>query len=92
MINLESFQEYIRDTSSPNIANLCLEAAKSKAYTAGVEVMESNPHYELFIYALAGYWYDNRSLMDIGEDSKDIQNMINSFVLELRHARDVRLI
>lgn len=54
--------------------------------------MESNPHYELFIYALAGYWYDNRSLMDIGEDSKDIQNMINSFVLELRHARDVRLI
>lgn len=85
MVNIDSFQAYIRDTSDTEIARLCLDAAKQKAASADVkEPEDDNAHYELFIYALAAYWYDNRGLVDIGGDSQAVQNMINTFVLELR--------
>jgi hypothetical protein len=82
MVTLEEFKEYIHDDSP--IAKLCFEAAKQKAKTAGVPEFKNNAQYDMFILALGGYWYDNRSLMDIGGDNTAVQNMINAFVLELR--------
>lgn len=63
----------------------CLSAARSKARSAGIPDYQENAQYNLFLYALAAMYYDNRGMGQVGtEDSA--QRMINSFVLELRHA------
>lgn len=89
MVAMEEFCKYIHTDDSDTTARLCLCAAQAKAKTAGIPTFENNAQYDLFIYALAGYWYDNRSLMDIGGTDEATQRMINSFVLELRYAEDV---
>lgn len=66
-----------------------LNAAKSKARAAGVPVFENNAQYDLFILALAAMYYDNRGMtFDNTQNEQAAQNMINSFVLELRYAQE----
>lgn len=86
MASIEEFCRYIHTDTSDLTAHLCLRAARAKARAAGVPDFKHNAQYDLFLYALAGYWYDNRSLMDIGGFSEDTQRMINTFVQELRYA------
>ncbi len=88
MATIEEFCKYIHADASDTTARLCLNAAQAKARTAGIPDYSDNAQYDLFLYALAGYWYDNRSLMDIGGTDEATQRMINSFVLELRYAED----
>ena len=88
MATLKEFCGYIHAEESDITARLCLRAAQAKARAAGVPDFEDNAQYDLFLYALAGYWYDNRSLMDIGGTSEDTQRMINAFVQELRYVEE----
>lgn len=73
-------------------AGLCVNAAKSKLHDAGVPDFQNNAHYDLAVYAIAGYFYDNRGLTVSGSYKmgtvEAAQGMINSFVLELRGAKD----
>ena len=74
------------------IADLALAAAIDKATGAGVPQFTNNAHYDLFILALAGAWYDHRSLAPPGSASmagtEAMQRLVNQFVLELRYAKD----
>ena len=63
-----------------------LDAARSKARAAGIPDYEHNAQYDLFILALAAMYYDNRGMGTPLADPVKAQNMINAFVLELRHA------
>lgn len=63
-----------------------LDAARSKARAAGIPDYEHNAQYDLFILALAAMYYDNRGMGTPLADPVNAQNMINAFVLELRHA------
>lgn len=67
-----------------------LAAARSKARAAGIPDYESNASYDLFIYALAAMYYDNRGLAFSGSyqatAEENARKLINSFVLELRYA------
>ena len=67
-----------------------LAAAKSKAISAGVPVFENNAQYDLFITALAAMYYDNRGMAFDGQDKGEqaARNIINSFVNELRYAKE----
>jgi hypothetical protein len=67
-----------------------LAAAKSKAKVAGVPVFENNAQYDLFITALAAMYYDNRGMTFDGQDKGEqaAKNIINSFVNELRYAKE----
>ena len=71
---------------------LYLEAAKSKARTAGIEEFENNAQYDLFMLALATQYYDNRGLAFSGAyqatAEENMRKLINSFVLELRYAEE----
>lgn len=66
-----------------------LQAAKSKAKSAGIPAFENNAQYDLFITALAAMYYDNRGMtFQDPADAANAQRMIDSFVLELRYAED----
>ena len=67
-----------------------LQAAKSKASSAGIPVFENNAQYDLFILALAAMYYDNRGMAFDGQDKGEqaARNIINSFVNELRYAKE----
>ena len=90
-VSTEGFAGYL-GASPDNGENLqmYLDAAKSKARSAGVPDFRNNAQYDLFIYALAGMYYDNRSMTFGGtyaaSAEESAQRMINGFVLSLRHA------
>lgn len=69
-----------------------LAAAKSKASSAGIPVFENNAQYDLFILALAAMYYDNRGMAFEGQrpdySEPAARNIINSFVNELRYAKE----
>lgn len=69
-----------------------LNAARSKARAAGVPSFQHNAEYDMFMLALAGMYYDNRGLSVSGSyqatAEENARRMINSFVLELRHASE----
>jgi len=67
--------------------DLYLAAARSKAAAAGVPELANNAQYDLFIMALAAMYYDNRGMAFTDPaTARTAQNVINSFVLELRYA------
>jgi hypothetical protein len=72
-----------------------INAAKSKARSAGVPDYQNNAQYDIFILALAAMQYDNRGLSLSGMSSggtsqsaneENMRRMINGYVLELRNA------
>lgn len=92
MLTIKTLREYLNlpPDAEDSVAELCLEAAKNKARAAGIPDYKDNAAYDLFLCALAGCWYDNRGLRFITGNSaladESAQRMINTFVLELRHA------
>ena len=66
-----------------------INAAKSKALVAGIPAFTSNAQYDLFIMALAAMYYDNRGMtFQNPADAANAERIINSFVLELRYAKE----
>ena len=69
-----------------------LEAAKSKARTAGIKDFQHNAQYDMLILSLAAMLYDNRGLTFSGSyqatAEENCRRLINSYVLELRHATE----
>lgn len=92
MVGIQTLREYMNlpPDAEDGIAQLCLDAAKSKAQAAGVPDFQSNAAYDLFLCALAACYYDNRALQFTGNAAaqESAQRMINAFVLELRHAKE----
>jgi len=69
-----------------------INAAKSKAKVAGIPDFRNNALYDQFILALAAMYYENRGMAYSGTYQSaagtNAQNLINSYVLELRYAED----
>ncbi len=92
MLSITTLKDYLGmpPDAADTIAELCLNAAKSKTRTAGIPDYQNNAQYDLFLCALASCWYDNRGMAFAGNGStsaqENAQKLINSFVLELRHA------
>ena len=90
-VDVGNLKEYLRlPPDSTEDLTLYLAAAKSKARAAGVPDYQSNAQYDLFLLALAAMQYDNRGMILSGNNphllEQSTANLINSFVLELRHA------
>ncbi len=91
MVTIKTLREYLgMPPDAPDtIADMCLKAAKSKARTAGIPDFQNNKQYDLFLYALASCWYDNRGMTyNTSYDTEAVQKIINAFVLELRYATE----
>lgn len=69
-----------------------ISAAKSKARAAGMRDFKHNAMYDLFILSLAAMYYENRGMAFSGSyqatAEENAKKMINSYVLELRHAEE----
>lgn len=97
MVTIEQLRDYVGalpETTS-GVLQMCLDAAKTKARNAGIPDFKHNAQYDLFLCALAGFWYDNRSFSFIGAGGRSTagaeensRKLINAFVLELRHATE----
>lgn len=94
MVTVEGFRAYLNpppDITDENL-QLWLAAAKSDARTAGVPDFRNNAEYDLFLYALATWHYDNRGMQSSGTYQATaldtFQRIKNSFVLQLRHATE----
>lgn len=90
-VTIDGFRSYLGpDADDTADLNIYLSAAKSKARGAGIPDYKHNANYDMFIYALAGMYYDNRGLAFSGSyqatAEANSRKLINSFVLELRHA------
>ena len=92
MVTVAAFRDYLNpapDTSDKQL-ELWLAAAKSEARAAGVPEYKSNAQYDLFIYALGTWYYDNRGMQVSGTYQATalgtMQKIKDSFVLQLRHA------
>ncbi len=94
MLLIATLKDYIGmpPDAADTIAELCLNAAKSKARAADIPDFQNNAHYDLFLCALASCWYDNRGMTFAGNGNvsaqENAQKLINSFVLELRYAEE----
>lgn len=90
-VTANDLAEYLNNPPD-NVENLerYLAMAKSKARAAGIPDYQHNACYDGFLLALAAMYYDNRGLRFAGayQDSAErtATKMVNSFVLELRHA------
>ena len=94
MVTAEMLRGYLNcspDTTDAQLS-MWLNAAKSEARTAGVPDFQHNALYDLFIQALAGWYYDNRGMQVSGTYQatarETMQRIKDSFVLELRHATE----
>lgn len=69
--------------------DIYLQAAKSKARTAGIRDFQNNAQYDMFVLALAGLYYDNRGI-GFADPSVEAaaKRMVDAFVLELRYAKE----
>ena len=94
MVNVEKLRAYLNPP--PDIGDdkltMWLNAARSEARSAGVPEYQNNAQYDLFILALAGWYYDNRGMQVSGTYQatalETMQKIKNSFVLQLRHATE----
>lgn len=60
---MKQYGYYDEGSYQPEVADLCLRAAKQYMHNAGCsEPAESDPLYELGCYMLAMHWYDNRGV------------------------------
>lgn len=91
---IDGFRDYLNPAPDVNDGQLegWISAAKSEARTAGVPAFEHNAQYDLFIYALAAWYYDNRGMQVSGTyqatSLQTKQKIMDSFVLALRHATE----
>ena len=91
---IDGFRDYLNPAPDVNDGQLegWISAAKSEARTAGVPAFEHNAQYDLFIYALAAWYYDNRGLQVSGTyqatSLQTKQKIMDSFVLARRHATE----
>ena len=72
--------------------SIYINAAKSKARTAGIRDFQNNAEYDMFIITLAASYYENRAFMysssypATAEEAE--RNRINAAVLALRYAEE----
>lgn len=77
-VTMEGFRQYARledpamtEPGELATAELCLRAAVDHARGTGIPVdkldAEDNAKYELYIYALANHWFDNRAFLSMSQ-------------------------
>lgn len=74
------------DDWQPEIASMCLKAAKEYLKNAGVQERQSSPLYDLGVYMLTLHWYTNRGVMVVGQVRGEILNGITAIIHQLANS------
>lgn len=92
-VSIERLKDYLRlpPDSTEDLSGY-LAAAKAKARAAGVPDFQNNGQYDIFLLSLASMYYENRGLSFSGSyqatAESNMKKLVNSYVLELRHAKE----
>lgn len=89
----QDLRDYLRlPPDSTDDLSRYLAAARSKSRAAGIPEFQNNAMYDLFLLSLASMYYENRGMTFGGSyqatAESNARKLINSFVLELRYARE----
>ena len=92
-VTVTDLRDYLRlPPDSAEDLSRYLEAARSKARTAGIPEFQNNAQYDLLILNLASLYYDHRGLTFGGTyqhtAEPNARKLLNAFVLELRYATE----
>lgn len=92
-VTAQTLKDYLRlPPDDDEDLTMYIDAAKAKAKAADVPEFRDNALYDLFIHELAGNYYENRNMAYSGSyqatAEENARRICNSFVLELRHAKD----
>lgn len=88
MANIEGFRAYARLDEEDPSAEICYNAALAQVKIAGVPPMDGNGSYDLLIYALALYYYENRGFspgmaVDGRTQTNWAERQITAFLIQL---------
>lgn len=91
MVTIKQFRNYLRNPPDDDQdLEMYLDAAKQAASDAGIPEYPHNSKYDLFLCALASFYYDNRGFSFSGAyqatAETNARKLINSMVLELRNS------
>lgn len=67
----------------PDVAQMCLDAAKEYLANADVQERENSQLYDLAVYMLTMHWYQNRGVMIVGQVRGEIQKGITAIIHQL---------
>lgn len=96
MLSFEGFRAYARlddpvfdEGGEQETARLCYEAAMADAESCGipVEKLRGNAKFALYIYALAGHYFDNRAFLSASQSytgDEYAKRMMTKMQLELK--------
>lgn len=92
-VTTETLRQYLRlPPDDAEDLSVYIDAAKSKAKTAGIKEYSNNAQYDMFIHSLAAMYYENRGMTYSGSyqatAESNARKLINAFTLELRYAGD----
>lgn len=82
---MRQYGYFAEDTYQPEIAAMCLSAAKEYLKNADVHAPESvSALYDMACYMLAMHWYDNRGVVTIGTVQGEIALGVQSIIHQLK--------
>lgn len=82
---MKQYGYFTEDTYQPEMAAMCLSAAKE--YLKGADVFEPETPsalYDLACYMLAMHWYDNRGVVAVGTVQGSIALGVQSIIHQLK--------
>lgn len=81
---MKQYGYFGEDTYQPEVADLCLRAAKEYLKGAGVPEKTDSALYDMACYMLAMHWYDNRGVVTIGTVQGTIALGVNSIIHQIQ--------
>lgn len=81
---MKQYGYFGEDSYQPDVAAMCLNAAKQYLQGAGVPEPETpSEQYDLACYMLAMHWYDNRGVVSVGSVQGPIHLGVQALIHQL---------
>lgn len=85
MPSIEGFRAYARLDDDEPIADACYAAAIGYGEAAGIPEMSDEPLYDMFVYAVALHFYDNRGFSPAMNINANAQNdFVDRWITKLK--------
>ena len=83
---MKQYGYFGEDTYQPEVADLCLRAAKEYLKGADVPEKADSALYDMACYMLAMHWYDHRGVVTIGTVQGEIALGVNSIIHQIQNS------
>ncbi|MET3507038.1 head-tail connector protein [Halalkalibacter oceani] len=84
MLELAKIYLRIDGAEDDQTLGFLLDAAKEYLVDAGVKEQPESKTYQLAVLLLVSHWYENRQAVVVGQTSKQLENSLQSLILQLK--------